>query len=149
MWATVVIWYVGYDKIIVNILSGQVLNKNIIISKISVFIFVAVIIIILAISKGVFLFVILPIVLWSSYRLHPCNKGNTCTLSQSCLWIMTSVWCWCCLLTQHLHYFFSWFSKSVVTCISYVYSQLQMKLQCMCISNTDTKRIQSNGKSIW
>ena len=57
MWTTVMIWYVYYNKIIVNTLPYQVFNKNIIISIISVFVFVDDIIIFLKISKYIVLFI--------------------------------------------------------------------------------------------
>ena len=57
MWITVVIWYIWYDKTIGNILSYQVINKNSIIIRTSVFAFVTVIIIFLTVLKCIVLLI--------------------------------------------------------------------------------------------
>ena len=57
MWITVVIWYIWYEKTIGNILSYQVINKNSIIIRTSVFAFVTVIIIFLTVLKCIVLLI--------------------------------------------------------------------------------------------
>ena len=51
MWITVVIWYFCYDKIILNIIPHQVVNKDIIITIIYVFVYITTIIIFLKSPK--------------------------------------------------------------------------------------------------
>ena len=163
MLTTVVIWYVWYDNIILNILSHQFFNKNSIITRISVFVFVTVIINVLKTPKGIvlliqftsvitwavfLLFTIFKNIVWYYYSFHPFNKGNICNLSQSCLWMTTSKKCWCCWFYPTLHSLCSWFYKIIVTCLRSVYRYMFMKCQYMCIRNTGEKRIPINGKYI-
>ena len=160
----VVIWYVWYDKIIVNIFPHQVINKQINTTRISVFVFVTFIISVLKISKGivlliqfnsviswdvVLLFVIYQIFVLCSYRLYHWNKGNTCTLYQPCLWTTTSARFWCCCLSLNFHSLWYWLCKIIVICIISVYIQLYTKFKCICIRDNGEKRIPNNGKSIY
>ena len=68
IWTTVMIWYVSYDNIILYIPPHQVVNKNITITRISIFFFVTFIIIVMTISKAI----ILIILIYSSCCLSYC-----------------------------------------------------------------------------